>query len=111
MSQKKIRRTSTQTFLKMRNMVTEGACDAAHGAVNYAFEAAAGHMNRGRSVKGRNVLFRVASRKDNDFTSDLGHAIQTGDTKIIQVMITDCWNYPEQMPRFNILTLSIGDGG
>ena len=92
---KKLRRTSTGTFLKMRNMVTEGAegaCDVAHGAVNYAFEAAERHMNRGKSVKGRNVLFRVGSRKENDFTSDLGHAIQTGNIKIMQVIIEGWWN-------------------
>ena len=70
----------------MRNMVTEGACKAAHGAVNYAFEAAERHWTRGKSVKsaGRNALFRVSSRKDNNFVSQLGHAIQTGDDQLIK---------------------------
>ena len=70
----------------MRNMVTEGACEAAHGAVNYAFEAVSSHMSRGKSVKAanRNALFRVNSRKDNNFVSQLGHAIQTGDDQLIK---------------------------
>ena len=70
----------------MRNMVTEGACEAAHGAVNYAFEAVSSHMSRGKSVKAanRNALFRVNSRKENNFVTNLGHAIQTGDEKLIK---------------------------
>ena len=82
---KKIRRTSTGTFLKLRG----AACDATHGAVNRGFEMAQSavqrHIGRGSAKSGRNVLFRVNSRKDNDFVSSLGHAIQTGDTKLIKV--------------------------
>ena len=85
---KNIRRSSTNTFLKLRDMATRGSCEVTHGAVDRGFEMAASavqrHINRGSTKSGRNVLFRVNSRKDNDFLSNLGHAIQTGDTKLIQ---------------------------
>ena len=73
-----------------------------HGAVNRGFEMARSavqrQIGRGSAKEWKNVLFRVNSRKDNDFVSTLGHAIQTGDVKLMEarsqhVNINPPWFY------------------
>ena len=52
---KNIRRSSTSTFHKLKDMATRVTCDETHGAVNRGFEmahsAVTNQISRGRSTK------------------------------------------------------------
>ena len=76
----------SKKWIKMKKM--EGAA----GEDSHRRRLLAGDSTDGRAAAagrsprpGRNpVLFRLVSKKENNFTSNLAHAIQTGDTEQIQ---------------------------